>query len=324
MTEPNPDLHPTLATALACLDVDVDTELARYRRQRQKHEPVPASPPAEVAALTLTAPTSTTGQGQDHDIADYTQAPQRPPDAASSPQDYLASSEKLRQTLDAGEPTPKGKPSGLKWLTPLSGGAIAILGVAIALIVFALREPAPVAEPASSGDDSPAASSAVSSDVGPSGEPLDVTGPDLANDDAADAPTAETPTAEATPSPAGSSPIPGRPSDLTSALLPNPDSPIPSPTATPAEPDPNLDALPNVASPPPDNDPYYYVLVEYGGESSLQQARSVVSDAYLRRFPQGIRVQLGAFDNAADAQRLVNAVQTQGIVAQIYQAQGEE
>lgn len=318
MTDPQTDLHPTLATALACLDVDVDTELARYRRQRQQHEPVPASPPSEVAAMTLASPKS---KAKDNDIANYTQTPQRPPDAASSPQDYLASSEKLLKTLDE-EPTPKPKRN--PWLNPLNVGAIAILGVAIALIIFALREPAPVAEPADAGNDGDTTTATVPSEVGPSGEPLDVTGPDLA-DDGDDDPATDSTAAASDPDAAdaddAAAPIPGRPSDLTSALLPDPNSPIPSPAATPAAPELEEETLPNVASAPPANDPYYYVLVNYTGDASLQQARSAVSDAYLRRFPQGIQVQLGAFDNAADAQRLVNAVQTQGIVAQIYQAQ---
>lgn len=315
MTDPQTDLHPTLATALACLDVDVDTELARYRRQRQQHEPVPASPPSEVAAMTPTTPTS---KGKDHDIANYTQTPQRQPDPATSPQDYLASSEKLLKTLDQEPTQPQRKP----WLNPLNVGAIAMLGVAIALIVFALREPAPVAEPADTGE-SETTTATVPSDVGPTGEPLDVTGPDLADDDTDSDPdtTAAAPNPDTADAGDETAPIPGRPSDLTSALLPDPNSPIPSPDATPATPEPDPESLPNVASAPPDNDPYYYVLVTYTGEASLQQARSAVSDAYLRRFPQGIQVQLGAFDNAADAQRLVNAVQTQGIVAQIYQAQ---
>jgi hypothetical protein len=267
--------------------------------------------------MALASPPSNSSKAKDNDIANYTQTPQRPPDAATSPQEYLASSEKLLKTLD-GEPTPK--PKRKPWLNPLNVGAIAMLGVAIALIVFALREPAPVAEPADAGDD--ATTATVPSEVGPSGEPLDMTGPDLADDD--DDPNPDS-TAEPDPDAAdagdAAAPIPGRPSDLTSALLPDPNSPIPSPDATPAAPELDEETLPNVASAPPANDPYYYVLVTYTGEASLQQARSAVSDAYLRRFPQGIQVQLGAFDNAADAQRLVNAVQTQGIVAQIYQAQ---
>ncbi|TVQ59157.1 MAG: SPOR domain-containing protein, partial [Spirulina sp. DLM2.Bin59] len=93
----------------------------------------------------------------------------------------------------------------------------------------------------------------------------------------------------------------------------------PEPSPTPVETPP--EKIPNLATAPPSNDPYYYVLVGYDGEDSLRAARGAIPDAYLRQFPQGIRIQMGAFDNAADAQRLVNALQGRGLVGEVHQGQ---
>ena len=68
----------------------------------------------------------------------------------------------------------------------------------------------------------------------------------------------------------------------------------------------------------PSKDNYYYVLLNDGSESTLQQARKIVPDAYTRDFPQGTRVKMGAFKVEAEAKSLVAQLQQQGISASIY------
>ena len=64
-------------------------------------------------------------------------------------------------------------------------------------------------------------------------------------------------------------------------------------------------------------DGFYYVLVNYGSESALEQARTVVPDAYVRDFPKGARIQMGAFKTESEAKTLVEELQRQGISASI-------
>lgn len=63
----------------------------------------------------------------------------------------------------------------------------------------------------------------------------------------------------------------------------------------------------------------YYVLADYS-DSSLETARQLVPDAYVREFPeQGTRIQLGAFSEKQKAKQLVEQLRQQGISAGIYQ-----
>ncbi|MBF2080406.1 MAG: SPOR domain-containing protein [Synechococcales cyanobacterium T60_A2020_003] len=64
---------------------------------------------------------------------------------------------------------------------------------------------------------------------------------------------------------------------------------------------------------------YFYVVTDYSGDRSLEDAQAVVGDAYVRNFDSGAQVQLGAFSSADRAQELINELQQQGISAQMYQ-----
>ncbi|NEP21792.1 hypothetical protein [Moorena sp. SIO3I6] len=68
----------------------------------------------------------------------------------------------------------------------------------------------------------------------------------------------------------------------------------------------------------PARDPFYYVLINYDGKRSLQQARTIVPDAYVRKLSQGTRIQMGAFKFEHEAQGLLEKLQQQGISASIY------
>ncbi|HEY9697508.1 MAG TPA: SPOR domain-containing protein [Trichocoleus sp.] len=77
---------------------------------------------------------------------------------------------------------------------------------------------------------------------------------------------------------------------------------------------------PEVAAAPasrPASQNYLYVVTPYSGDSSLRQARGAVPDAYVRNFSDGARVQVGAFRNEDEAQKLVQDLQQQGIEAEI-------
>jgi len=63
---------------------------------------------------------------------------------------------------------------------------------------------------------------------------------------------------------------------------------------------------------------YYYVFLNSGGESALEQARTIVPDAYLENFPQGTRIQMGAFPTESEAKTMVEKLQGQGLSASIY------
>lgn len=86
-------------------------------------------------------------------------------------------------------------------------------------------------------------------------------------------------------------------------------------------------ATPDQASGPPpriDRDRNYsgfiFVVVDYNDQvSRLEQVREVVPDAYLREFPDGVKVQVGAFDDTQTAQGLVNRLGEDGISAQVYE-----
>lgn len=117
--------------------------------------------------------------------------------------------------------------------------------------------------------------------------------------------------------------------NLTRALLPKPSptpvaprqlAPIPSaaksaatPTATPKP------VVSNPGIPVKAQDGYYYVVLDYSNEKSLEQARTAVADAYVREFPNGVKIQMGALEDPRAAERLVKELQEKGVAAKYYQ-----
>jgi cell division septation protein DedD len=61
------------------------------------------------------------------------------------------------------------------------------------------------------------------------------------------------------------------------------------------------------------------VVADYTGNQSLESARGVVGDAYVRDFQGGTKIQMGAFSQESSARDLVQRLQQQGIPAQVYQ-----
>ena len=128
------------------------------------------------------------------------------------------------------------------------------------------------------------------------------------------------------PSPSAGQPVPALP---TLPATPSPAQPATtSPaTASPAAASPAT-ASPAAASPAAASplgrparaaDGFYYVVTDYTDEKSLQQARKAVPDAYVRNFSKGVKIQMGALNDAASAERLVKELQEKGVKPQYYQ-----
>lgn len=113
-------------------------------------------------------------------------------------------------------------------------------------------------------------------------------------------------------------------------------SPLPAPTTT-AQPAPNAipetadnptnAPTPSAALPAPDPVPTtsaaatgsnFYVIAGYTGDASLNKARELVPDAFVRNFQAGARIQLAAFNNRAQAEEQVAFLTQQGIAVELF------
>ncbi|WP_204102635.1 MULTISPECIES: SPOR domain-containing protein [Spirulina sp. CCY15215] len=274
-----------------------------------------------------------------------------------APQEYLASSEELLRNVaraEAQQPVEKKKGFADRILTPMGVGSVLVLGTAMTLLGVTLLYPDLLTrlagEENSDGKNTAIApeTSKPSPSTTPSPSPLNLTGPNLATDefepvnpdslstvetkpDSATSPTLPTP--EPTSSPANSSTAtPSSPegaSDLTTALL-SPEVQSPAPPAVEATPTPSPSSSPesspdpvveNAPGAPSQGDRFHYVIVDYAGGISLQQTRAIVPESYVRNFPQGAQIQMGAFSSEKDAQSLVSRLEQQGIKATVYRRQ---
>lgn len=91
-------------------------------------------------------------------------------------------------------------------------------------------------------------------------------------------------------------------------------APAPAPPS-PAAPPPPLSPS---ASAPASNGTIYYVVTDYTGQQSLDSARSVVGDAYVRNFQGNSKIQMGVFSQESSARALMQQLQQRGIPAQVY------
>ena len=60
------------------------------------------------------------------------------------------------------------------------------------------------------------------------------------------------------------------------------------------------------------------MILNDGSSSGFAKARKIVPGAFLGRFPQGSRIQMGAFKNEAKANAFANQLRQQGMSASIY------
>jgi hypothetical protein len=96
---------------------------------------------------------------------------------------------------------------------------------------------------------------------------------------------------------------------IPSAVKPGTPKPVTSPAAT-TKPSALSPSIPVKAQ-----DGYYYVVLDYSNEESLERVRTVVPDAYVREFPNGVKIQMGALLDAKSAEQLVRELKEKGISA---------
>ncbi len=123
------------------------------------------------------------------------------------------------------------------------------------------------------------------------------------------------------PSPSAAQTVPTLPT------LPSTASPLAANSAPTATASPGAVSA-TVASPAPAatlgtpkraTDGFYYVVVDYTDAKSLEQARIAVPDAYVRKFSKGVKIQMGALNDAGSAELLVKELQAKGVRPQYYQ-----
>lgn len=102
---------------------------------------------------------------------------------------------------------------------------------------------------------------------------------------------------------------------------PAPARPATQPVSRPAT--PSSPAAPQASATRPASSPEFRVVVPYQGDRSLEEARQVVGDAYVRNFPDGARIQLGAFSDSERAAQLQQELRQQGIEAEVYRPSGQ-
>lgn len=308
-TAPTHSLHPALQATLNSLDVDLEEELNRYRRQKAGAPAPPPKglrrnhPPKTLNLISVTATVTSVPPVPEpvtHPPLIEPATPVEPPQSVSLtvpvpgqlepdhsvpvPDDYLESSEALLKSLAESEELP---PRSWGWetlRTPLGVGSILLLLMVSATFGLLLRNPTWVSE--------------------------------LYTQLAQKNPES-VPTPQAAPSPTAAVPPVtnlAKPEfvDLNLRTLATLKSaPAGNPTA------------PGVAVPPPpgSSESFYFVVVKDSSDRTLAQVKAVAPDAFIRPFPQGDYIQLALFLDAPSAERYAQNLQSQGILAQVYQPQ---
>ena len=151
--------------------------------------------------------------------------------------------------------------------------------------------------------------------------------------EATPAPTAPK-TSQESPAPVGQAPVPAvtssssRPASVRTYEPPQAAAPSRA-TVAPSRPAPKtynapvLPATPRVIAPTTarstsSNTYPIKVITHYDGDSALTKSRTVVPDAYLRNFPDGAKIQLGAYGDAAAAEAKAQELRSRGIPAEVY------
>lgn len=108
--------------------------------------------------------------------------------------------------------------------------------------------------------------------------------------------------------------------NMTNELIPAPTlvtpQPQPQPVQTPTPQPPGGAATRSQAQPVEAEDGYYYVVIDYQNDGSLEQAQAAVPDAYVREFKTGTKVQMGALEDAATARQLAEQLRVQGLTVE--------
>jgi hypothetical protein len=115
-------------------------------------------------------------------------------------------------------------------------------------------------------------------------------------------------------------PVPTGPDlgNMTNELIPAPTPviPQPQPVQTPTPQPPGGAATRSQSQPVEAEDGYYYVVINYQNDGSLEQAQAAIPDAYVREFETGTKVQMGALEDAATARKLAEQLRVQGLTVE--------
>ena len=301
-------IAPLLKAALKSLNLQLEEELARYQQRRTERSPdavLLAS--IEDEELSSEASDQNAQSVSDHPAEPVSLVHQEdlsPTPFQSSPDsslDFEASLQALAQLA------PNQKTNRL--LTPFGVGSIFLVLVASVLLGTALIAPDLRIGLGRSDQDS--------DQTEPSYELFSLEESNDNNSSNRDLAIASPPSSSVVPAeiqPDGTQEY----SDLASALLPPSLRPQIQPQNTSlTETSPILKSATQLPDAPVDVNKYY-VLVEYANKAALQQAQSAVKDAQLKKFPQGVRIQMGAFNEQKAANQLVERLKQQGISASIY------
>ncbi|TAG87189.1 MAG: hypothetical protein EAZ09_20125 [Oscillatoriales cyanobacterium] len=123
------------------------------------------------------------------------------------------------------------------------------------------------------------------------------------------------------PSPSAAQTVPTLPT-LPPTASPLAANSAPTATASPSAVSPTVTApapAATLGTPKRATDGFYYVVVDYTDAKSVEQARIAVPDAYVRKFSKGVKIQMGALNDAASAELLVKELQAKGVKPQYYQ-----
>ncbi|WP_293352931.1 MULTISPECIES: SPOR domain-containing protein [unclassified Microcoleus] len=389
-------IKPALQAVLGCLDVNLEAELTTYRRHRRRAEqwvspsvrsgqPTATTEPqksqnlpqaAEEAQQPLSLPLSLGGVQGDSPLA-TTLGGTKISSNTFAPNNYLESSEKLIESLDAAKAEPAEERSlAASLLTPLGLSSMLLFLLSCTALGYAVMHPSSLVKMTGLNRFLDRTSTTPSTNESPAATTIDSSSkelpkaPNLASKEfveldlntlsnvnpttspiASPSPKASIPpNPPAPPAPIGAVPIPtedGNPArgreqglnNISTALLPSPSPsaaqtvptlptlpPTPSPVqpaAAPTAAAPTATAAPAAAAPlgrpTRASDGFYYVVTDYTNEKALQQARTAVPDAYVRNFSKGVKIQMGALNDSASAERLAKELQAKGVKPQYYQ-----
>lgn len=236
------------------------------------------------------------------------------------PNGYLASSEKLIESLKEVPPMPEMAVSMLepkrKTRSLLAGAILGFLGLVAGLGASYLMSNPLVARRLANGFRRDAA--AIAPDAKPSFDPP---GPDLSAREFIDIDIdnlssltmpqttidpANRPTPPVSPASQGALPPISVPPAITAATAPTNQSVANQPTT-----DNQAVAIPAGTN--------YYITVPFSTEQGLLEIRQIVNEAFVRQFADGVnRIQLAAFENLDFAQQFADELKTKGITAQVY------
>jgi len=96
-------------------------------------------------------------------------------------------------------------------------------------------------------------------------------------------------------------------------------APLPPVSAPQEAPQPKPPTPAAVQTPIQSGDGWFYVVKEYAGENSLERAREIVPDAYIRQTTDGPKIQMGALLDAESAKQLLKELEEKGISAEFYE-----